>query len=313
MFPKRHQSHVTETASFKRLDQCIPNHWVIRHVSERDYGLDCLIEPVSKPNGPVKGDLLAIQLKGTKSISWITSKNSGNKRTTYGGTKITTVNYWMNLPMPVFLCVHEQISNSVYFASVKHQVRDQFKKFQTQKTFGFKLTKDLDLAATHGIQVLLTLYLRERFYTHFADALTDLLVNWEAYAEYIEGNIERDCFLEVESPELVQLFRLYRHIQTVALFAGLDWNVTPMGILIQEDHDTFKENHTLMHELTHTRVLRELVPVFVETFREGLSLVGEDQRDYWALKEPLLVRYIDELKSGRWIGEVEQRFSLMNS
>ena len=211
----------------------------------------------------------------------------------------------MNLPVPVFLCVHEQTSDSVYFASVKQQVRSQYGKFQSQKTFGFRLVRDLDLTATHGIPVLFALYLRERSYTRLAEALTDLLVNWDSYADYIEGNIERDCFLEVEYPELVQLFRLYRHTHTVASYAGLDWNVTPLDILIKEDRDTFRENHAIMHELTHSRVLRELIPVFVGTFRKGLAVVGKVQREYWISKEPLLIHCINGRRSKQWLNEVE--------
>jgi hypothetical protein len=142
-YPTRHRSHVTETASFKRLDQCIPNAWIVRHASERDYGIDCLIEPVAVEGGPVTGDLLAIQLKGTQEIEW--SADTDRVHATFSGTEVKTVNYWMGLPVPVFLCVHDQKTDGVFYAPVKRQVRRRYSELLAQKTFGFQLRREMVL------------------------------------------------------------------------------------------------------------------------------------------------------------------------
>ena len=54
--PTRDAKHVTEASSYKIFSRNIPNHWIIREVSERDYGIDCYIELVNNQN-QVTGEL----------------------------------------------------------------------------------------------------------------------------------------------------------------------------------------------------------------------------------------------------------------
>lgn len=67
--PIRDTKHVTETSSYKIFSRNIPDHWIIREVSERDYGIDCYIELVNGKN-QVTGELISIQLKGKQKIKW---------------------------------------------------------------------------------------------------------------------------------------------------------------------------------------------------------------------------------------------------
>ena len=113
-FPNRTPGHIFESASFQRLANCLPDAWILRHVSERDYGIDCLIEPVSEENLDVKGELMAIQIKSRDSIGWREEDNSTPKKATFSGIGISTVNYWRHLPIPVFLCIHDRSTDSLY-------------------------------------------------------------------------------------------------------------------------------------------------------------------------------------------------------
>jgi Domain of unknown function (DUF4365) len=61
--PKRPDTHVTEAESWRLFQAIAPNEWIVREVSERDYGIDAYIELASK-DGLVTGDLLSVQLKG---------------------------------------------------------------------------------------------------------------------------------------------------------------------------------------------------------------------------------------------------------
>jgi len=63
MLPKRTPQHISETASFKIFSNKIPDNWIIRYVTERDYGIDLYIELVNKDN-ELTGDLILIQLVG---------------------------------------------------------------------------------------------------------------------------------------------------------------------------------------------------------------------------------------------------------
>ncbi|HEJ8085493.1 TPA: DUF4365 domain-containing protein [Serratia marcescens] len=68
--------HVIDTRSIKRILNILPDHWVIRELTERDYGIDLLIEifeknDVNKSNHDTfrsTGAIFHAQVKGTSSI-----------------------------------------------------------------------------------------------------------------------------------------------------------------------------------------------------------------------------------------------------
>lgn len=57
-FPKRSKTHLTETESWRVLDSVAPKDWIVREVTERDYGIDAYIELVGK-NDEVTGQLMS--------------------------------------------------------------------------------------------------------------------------------------------------------------------------------------------------------------------------------------------------------------
>ena len=69
----RTYQHIIDTRSIKKVLNAFPDHWVVRELSERDYGIDLLIEifdqvGVDKNNHEAyesTGNLLNIQVKGT--------------------------------------------------------------------------------------------------------------------------------------------------------------------------------------------------------------------------------------------------------
>lgn len=80
-YPSRINTHISESKSFKILSQVLPEQWIIRELTERDYGVDLYVEIV-REDGKVTGDLVALQVKSTDSIEF-------NDRGifTYGGVK----------------------------------------------------------------------------------------------------------------------------------------------------------------------------------------------------------------------------------
>ena len=43
-YPNRVPTHIAETRSWKILYEQVPDEWIIRQVTERDYGIDCFVE-----------------------------------------------------------------------------------------------------------------------------------------------------------------------------------------------------------------------------------------------------------------------------
>jgi hypothetical protein len=294
-FPTRAESHVAETASFKRLERAIPDHWIVRYASERDYGVDCLIEPVVEPGGPVTGALLAIQMKSIDEIAW--NGSSDDAEAMFSGTKVETVNYWMGLPVPVFLCIHDRKTDEIFYARVKRQVRHRYLELVQQGTFGFRLSRKFifDLSADLGKLTFLFSFLQEQAQPAFARALTELLVQRQVFAGYIQHHLDRDSFMELETEELARLSHFYQTVQTVADFSGIEWTIPSMAHFIHEDQKLFKHKWTQIHERTQDTILRALAPIFIQVLRKGSKVVGEHEINYWYAQDPILAKLAEEI------------------
>jgi hypothetical protein len=92
-----------ESGSWRLLQTLAPHEWIVREVTERDYGIDCYIELVSA-NGYITGDLMSAQLKATEKIEWKASE-AGGQMAASPSVKTSTANYWLRMPVPVFLFV----------------------------------------------------------------------------------------------------------------------------------------------------------------------------------------------------------------
>lgn len=70
----RSQTHVTDSKAVKAVIRALPDHWVVRELTERDYGIDLMVEiflPGKKEKRNLNtfegsGGLFHIQIKGTE-------------------------------------------------------------------------------------------------------------------------------------------------------------------------------------------------------------------------------------------------------
>src|SRR5262249_23244534 len=134
--PKRIDTHVTETESWRLLQSVAPKEWIVREVSERDYGIDCYVEIASK-DGHITGELISAQLKGVKQLDWKEKKSERSARSP--DVKSSTANYWLNLPVPVFLLVADLAAKKVHYVPVKEVIRAKFDQLESQDTITFPL------------------------------------------------------------------------------------------------------------------------------------------------------------------------------
>ena len=127
--PKRPEQHIVESDSLTVLRNQLPREWVIRELSERDYGVDLYVEIVGA-NKFLSGNMVAIQLKGTKKVTF------KNGRFSFGGIKRETLNYWQSLPVPVFLCVACLDTKKCYWGCIEDQNRlGRFKRIIVDPDF----------------------------------------------------------------------------------------------------------------------------------------------------------------------------------
>lgn len=282
--PKRPESHIIETAAWRVLQNSIPDEWILRDVTGRDYGIDCYLELVNRDH-EVTGDLISLQLKGTNSLEW---RDDGEfEQSTFSGIKRRASNYWMHLPVPVFLCVADTENGKLYFASVKDQIRKRFNEFIKQDTFSFKLVRNLDLAGSVGRETFLNLYFREKHQNKFQFELIDFITNAERYGDFMLSNLNRDYFLEIEADRHLQLIKIMRGCRLLADYLGINWSVISLEKAYAEDFGTWKNKSVYLHEATLSIILKQLIPVFIQVLGKSLSVVRVEQASYWFNTDPV--------------------------
>jgi hypothetical protein len=278
-FPERTDTHVTESESWRLLQSLAPKEWIVREVSERDYGIDAYIELVSEA-GQITGQLMSAQLKGTQDLKW-ESSDDGLRVARSPSVKTATAAYWLGLPVPVFLFVADLSARNVHFIAVKEEIRTQFANLESQKTITFKLADRFDIKSKEGLELLRWLYVRERLHEQFAFHITNLISQANVFGDFIRENQNRDIFMEVDVERHLQFRALYVSCRMASLYLENDWAVEPLSELYKRDREEWKDDFTYLHEKTLDYALQKIGKVFPALLRKALALVNEKQASYW--------------------------------
>jgi len=284
-FPTRSGTHVTETKSWRLLLTLAPEQWIVREVSERDYGIDAYIELVSKGD-QITGELISLQLKGEGAIDWKSSKGA-SRIATSPSVKTTTAAYWFRIPVPVFLFVADLAADNIYFVNVKEQIRAEFEKLDKQDTMSFKLVDKLDLRSEAGLALLHLMYARERLHEQFSFHITNLINQIAPLVDFIITNQGRDTFLEVEAEQHLQFRGLHESCQMAALYLRHEWPVESLSDLYAKDRNEWNDKSVYLHEETLDYALQKIASLLPALVREALVVVSETEASYWAYKDPV--------------------------
>lgn len=289
--PKRIETHIIETASWKILQATVPSTWILRQVSERDYGIDCYIELVNSDQ-EITGELLSGQLKGTQSIEW-TSDEVSSSHGTFSGISTSTINYWMRLPVPVFLFVADISQEALYFSSVKRQVRKNYNKFLTQQSMSFELIKICNLGSSDGQAAFVYMYFMEKRYDQFKSDIRMLFVHFRKYIEFIEYNQDLDCFMEVENEDELIFIHIYNTLERLCSFLFITWDIEDLRSIITNDRAQWKDSYCLFHNLTLTKILPLLHQKVLTVIEKTKKLVTITEKEYWMKTDLVLFNIID--------------------
>lgn len=292
--PKRPPAHIKESESWKILQNSVPSLWMVRDVSERDYGIDCYIELVSNEN-TVTGDLLLAQLKGTENLAWKHSKTKARREAKFTGIKIDTINYWMNLSVPVFLFVAETSSYNLYFAPIKHQVRNQYSKYLKQGSLSFTLSEEHSFADKTGLLNFIICYMQEKTFRDLTDLSRTLLIHLPQYYEFILSQQGLDPFLEVEPEEELMFIHIYLTIHNLCNVLAIDWDIKWLDKIYEDDKQKWNCSFNRLHNLTMTEILPLVEKKLTEVLGSIKTIVTVYQKEYWEKKEYILYRKAKDL------------------
>ncbi|MFU0887770.1 DUF4365 domain-containing protein [Kluyvera sichuanensis] len=121
--------HIIDTRSIKRVLNILPDHWVIRELTERDYGIDLLIEIFEKNNKDKNnhdvfvstGAIFHAQVKGTNSTLKVDKNNNIPFSFDKGGVLYTER---FSTPFLLFRVDVSSDDADSYFVWIQRYVRD---------------------------------------------------------------------------------------------------------------------------------------------------------------------------------------------
>lgn len=204
-YPKRSETHIQERISKETLTSVLPDKWIPREVTERDYGIDLLIEIVHEDES-LRGEVVSIQLKSSRdALKW-----NGSGQITESGINTSTGSYWLSFAIPVFICLVDIASKEVYFANAKEQCRQKFPDLLSDRdSMSFHFEKANLLTKADAWQNFYPAYRREFNYEARIAKISDLLLHQESYFANLSENIGKDFHLSIEPNEEIQLFHIY--------------------------------------------------------------------------------------------------------
>jgi len=115
-FPIRAISHTTEQASLVILQDQLPDDWIVR-IDRIDYGIDGEIEVVGKDR-IVAGNIVKFQIKGHRKLRF-------RAQNVVQRVSVSSINYWLEIPLPVILFVVDVGQRIVYWIDAKRYIRDK--------------------------------------------------------------------------------------------------------------------------------------------------------------------------------------------
>jgi hypothetical protein len=305
--PCRPEEHIIETDSWKIMQNCLPSEWILRDITARDYGIDCYIELVNNKN-ELTGDLVSIQLKGKKKLKWRNAPKGQHLISTISGIKISTVNYWMKLPVPTFLCVAELSSKKLYFSPIELNIRRNYLKLSKQQSLSFKIDARYEMTNEMGLQLFIAFYLREKTHSTFTYNFTTLLNNSRQYSDFIFENLGRDCFLGVEPDVELRLLQMYMTCKSVANFLMIKWEVTPLSEAYEEDRKTWKDSFYRLHELTLSKLLFQILQILPKLIKKVREIVLKTEKDYWIQKDTVFFYVCEQKEIDEIIKELQEGY-----
>lgn len=215
--PQRQKQHISETASYKLFSSKIPDNWIVRDVTERDYGIDCYLELVND-NNELSGEIALIQLKSKQNIPW-----TKDDTYTLNGIEISTTNYWYKFPIPVFIFLTDIQAQELFFISVDYVIKRNFDDYVKQDVFSYKIKRSYIFEGESGIFAFKFHFYYCSYRSRFERELVYFLSNLVNYHNFISEHWNRDLFFELENIEIVFLESMFKNYSFLCTYCNVDW------------------------------------------------------------------------------------------
>ena len=285
--PKRPQQHIIESISYKIFSNIIPNEWIIRDITERDYGVDCYIEVCS--DNLVTGQLLSVQLKGTESID----SDDGREYVTYYNIKPSTFNYWDSLPVPVVFVYIDIKKETFYYINIKSYIRKCYRAFIDEELSSVKIPVTSRLEKRNSRLILQMIYLLENDREYFDTTVTNFALSIASTFEVLVNHYGRDCFLPLDEDKYdeMRILMLYKETKYLASKFDVEWTVKSINEMIDDGQKMFGRTH-LFYEKQISDFVKGVIPIINSIIFKLENKILKSESDYWEEKNNLLWEYL---------------------
>ncbi|HEY0091682.1 MAG TPA: DUF4365 domain-containing protein [Flavobacterium sp.] len=289
-FPIRAIQHQSETSSGKIFSNTIPNNWVIRGVSERDYGVDYYIEIVDSTDR-LTGRLTLIQVKARSGISW-TQKN------TYAvsDVSLSTSNYLANFAVPTFIFLVDTITEETFFINVKDYIRKNYIDYSKQKSFTYHADKTSLLSPTNRLELFTHAYERETIRSEFESNMLTFLNSLKPNCGFIRDHSNRDFHLGLEDEDIIITQAILNNYHVLMNFLGLSIELPTFIELKEQSKRTFgNEHHYELYEHDLSQISDKLESMTIQILN-ALKDFMDGENQYWMHVDSTLLNYIENIE-----------------
>jgi len=283
--PKRPAQHISETASFKLFASKIPNNWIIRDVTERDYGIDCYLELVNDSD-ELTGELALIQLKSQDQVSWTKADYF-----TLSGVDIATSNYWFRFPIPVFIFLADIKNQELFFLSVDYYIKKNYATYANQTNFSYRVKREDKFEGSSGVFLFKFFFYYESYRQQFENEMVYFLSNLQHHINFQREHEYRDYHLGVEDEDLIYFEAMHRNYKFLCMYLNLDNPVPSLIEIKRHSKSKFPKGYYQLYE----HDLTELFPPYqllTSKITDALKSFLNGEIDFWLRTNPTIARYV---------------------
>ena len=286
--PLRADNHIRETAGSKVLESFIPSEWMIRDITERDYGIDCYIELVNADKR-LTGEIAFVQMKTTDKIDW-RIKDKGFK---FYKVERSTTNYLSGFKIPTYLFLVDLSTKEMFFLSVKEYILEHYKEYLNPGTFAYEFSHDSD---AFTVDAFLKSFHKSNQYDQFRNELQYFVSNLHHYINFMWEHNDRDCFMQIEQEDMMFFEALHRNIDFLQNYCNTTNRIPSIEELANKGIKKYGDDYeqtlfegvlTDLFDVLKASVL-ELVDIIIE-------LITEREHYYWFREKNYIFNYFCNL------------------
>lgn len=290
-YPLRHDTHVTDSAAKSILRSALPPGWMLRELSENDYGVDFQLEFTS-PGNRVTGQIAGIQLKGTS------TGNMGSQGRHSVSVKRSSLNLWRSYEAPVLIVLVDTVSCMIYSKSIEREIRQEPEKYIKSNSESLSLL--FTSADLFNQEKALTDYCAGKILRSMDHDLPSVI---HVHRDFVKlfWRYRRDGHMAVDDDGSFdvknvgkhkyerRLRGVYSRMQKLSYLLSVRWNVpTVEEIIRNEKWNSYEGDEMMEHHFTS---ILDRLDVQFQIILVEVQRIVEAYKRFWEMTDPELVHF----------------------